>query len=55
MMLNRVMAVFALALFAGFLGIVVVRVSRVDLTIVIGIGLALAGCDLWRQLKPRSR
>ena len=41
MTLDRVMAVFALAVLAGYLGIVMVRVGRIDLTVAIGIGLAL--------------
>jgi hypothetical protein len=55
MMLDRVVSVVALAVLAGYLSIVMVKVGRADLTIAIGIGLALCGYDLWRQLKPRRR
>ncbi|WP_175544525.1 hypothetical protein [Mesorhizobium sp. YR577] len=47
------MAAVALFVLASFLGIIVVKVARIDLTIVIGIGVALVGYDLWRQLAPR--
>ncbi len=53
MTLDRIMAGFALAVLAGFLGIIGIKVGRADLFIAIAIGLALAIYDLWRQLGPR--
>jgi hypothetical protein len=56
MALHRTMALLALAAYVAFLGIVAVRVGRVDLGIVILIGIALAGYDIWSQLfrqRPR--
>jgi hypothetical protein len=55
MVRDRIIAAVALAVLAGFLGIVAIKVGRTDLTAVIGIGLALAAYDLWRQLRPRRR
>ena len=55
MVLQRVMALFALAVFVAFLGIVAVRVGRTDLTVVILIGMALAGYDVWSQMFRRRR
>jgi len=54
-MRSRLMALLALVIFAGFLGIVVVKVGRIDLTVAAVVGLTLAGYDLWTQLKPRAR
>ncbi|SFU23087.1 hypothetical protein SAMN05518861_14813 [Mesorhizobium sp. YR577] len=51
--IDHAMAAVALFVLASFLGIIVVKVARIDLTIVIGIGVALVGYDLWRQLAPR--
>jgi hypothetical protein len=52
---DRILALLAFALFAVFLGIVGLTVKRVDLLTVLIIGIALAGYDLWRELKPRRR
>ncbi|WP_165779540.1 hypothetical protein [Mesorhizobium sanjuanii] len=52
---DRILALLAFALFAVFLGIVGLSVKRIDLLTVLAIGIALAGYDLWRQLKPRRR
>jgi uncharacterized membrane protein YdcZ (DUF606 family) len=52
---DRILALLAFALFVGFLGIVGLSVKRLDLFIVLAIGLALAAYDLWTQLRPRRR
>ncbi|MDP2696535.1 hypothetical protein [Thalassospira sp.] len=44
-MTNRIMALFALIMLLGFLGILVWHVPRWDLGIVIAITMALAGYD----------
>jgi hypothetical protein len=57
MMMDRLMALLALAVLAGFLGILVWKVPRVDLFVVISITLFLASWDFianaWRR--PRRR
>lgn len=53
--LDFLFAFLAFAAFAAFMGIVAVKVARVDLSIVIAIGLGLVIYDLWWQLGPRRR
>lgn len=50
---NRIMALLALAVFAGFLAVVVFKLKRVDLAVASLIGLGLATYDLWTQVRPR--
>jgi len=52
---TRLFALLAFLCLAAFLGIVLLRVPRVDLAGAISIGIALVGYDLWSQLKPRRR
>lgn len=47
---DRLFALFALILFAGFCGVILYFVPRVDLTIVMLLCFALAGYDIWDQL-----
>ncbi|MGB3388574.1 MAG: hypothetical protein WBA88_11385 [Pseudaminobacter sp.] len=54
--MKRILAVFAFLVFMVFCAIVVGLVPRVDLTIVILIGLVLAAYDIWDQLfRPRRQ
>jgi hypothetical protein len=55
MLLDRVLALLALAGFVATVGIVVVKVGRVDLGAVIAIVLAMVCYDLWLQLFTRRR
>ncbi len=50
---NRIPALIAFALFVTFFAILAFSVKRLDMGIVIAIGIGLAGYDLWRQLQPR--
>lgn len=51
---KRFFAVFAFLMFGTFCAITVRFVPRVDLAVVILIGLALAAYDIWDQLfRPR--
>ena len=52
---HRIMALLAMAALAGFFGVVVVKLARIDLTIAALIGLGLVGYDLWLQLGPGRR
>jgi hypothetical protein len=52
---DRIMAVLALAVFAGFLAIIAIKVGRIDLGVACTIGLLLAAYDLWLQLGPGRR
>ena len=56
MLLDRVLALLALAAFVATVGeIVVVKVGRFDLGAVIAIVLAMVCYDLWLQLFTRRR
>ncbi len=55
MMLDRTIALLAIIMLTVFLGVAAVRVGRADLAIAIGITLAFACYDLWRQLFPNRR
>jgi hypothetical protein len=46
-MTERLLYVFAFAVLTGFLGILIFNVPRVDLAIVLGVTLLLAGRDLF--------
>jgi hypothetical protein len=53
---SRIMSALALIALAGFLGILVVKLKRVDLAAMALVGIGLAGYDLWSQLwrgRPR--
>jgi prepilin signal peptidase PulO-like enzyme (type II secretory pathway) len=55
MMVNRAMALLALAVFIGFLSVIAFKLNRIDLFVLIAICLALAVYDLWTQLGHRRR
>ncbi|MDG4720791.1 MULTISPECIES: hypothetical protein [Thalassospira] len=46
-LMNRVMALLAFVILAGFVGILVAYVPRWDLGIMVAICVALAGWDIW--------
>lgn len=50
-MTNRIIALVAFVILAGFLGILIYKVPRVDLIVLVGITLALAGWDMLRPVK----
>lgn len=52
MALSRSLALLAFAAFLVFLGVVLWKVPRIDLSVAILIGLGLAARDLWTQLGP---
>ena len=49
-MTDRLLYIFAFAVLTGFLGILFYNVPRVDLGVVIGVTLVLAGRDLFGSL-----
>ncbi|MFT7058732.1 MAG: hypothetical protein ACJASV_001234 [Pseudorhodobacter sp.] len=49
--MNNILALFAFAIFLGFLGILLWNVPRLDLIAVVGVTVALAGWDLIQNLK----
>jgi hypothetical protein len=51
--MNRIISTFALLCLALFLGVLVFRLRRFDLSAVILITLALAAYDLWKTLYKR--
>ncbi len=53
-MSDRLMAVLAFAVFAGFLGILAWKVPSADLVIVIALTLVLALYDVWRSAFRRK-
>jgi hypothetical protein len=53
--MNRVLALIALAMLGGFLGILVFTVNRTDLFVVVGLTFAIAVWDIWQTaLRPRK-
>jgi D-serine deaminase-like pyridoxal phosphate-dependent protein len=44
-MLDKIIALFALLVLAGFIGVLVFKLQRMDLFVVAGITLLLAGWD----------
>ncbi len=48
-MLDRILAFVAFGVLVAFLAILVVKVARVDLIVVVGITLALAGWDFFAR------
>lgn len=53
--MNNVMALFAFAVFLGFLGILLWHVPRLDLIGVVSVTVALAGWDLIQNLRGKHR
>lgn len=49
--MNNFLALVAFATFLVFLGILLWSVPRVDLIVVVGLTVGLAGWDLWQNLK----
>lgn len=49
--MNNALALFAFAVLAAFLSILVIHVPRVDLTVIIVLTLILAGWDLYQGLR----
>ncbi len=50
-MIDRLIAIVAYLTLVGFLAILVLKVPRVDLTLLVVVTLALAGWDLLRRAK----
>ena len=50
-MTDRIVGFIALAVLIGFLGILVLKLMRVDISIIVAITLALAGWDFLRPAK----
>lgn len=53
-MMDKIMAVLALATVIAFLGVVVVFVPEVDLMVVVVLVSALAIYDFWRSLRQQK-
>jgi len=51
--MNNLMAVFAFAVMLGFLGILLMHVPRLDLIGVVSVTVALAGWDLYQNLRGK--
>jgi len=52
---TKFLAVFAFAVLVAYLGVVAVRVPRLDLQIVIGITILLVVYDLWTEIGRKSK
>lgn len=51
---KRLFALLAFLCLAGFFGVIMIWVPRMDLGGAVCIGLALAAYDLWTQVGPRK-
>ena len=54
-MIDRICALAAVIVFAGFFSILIYSVPRLDLAVVVLFVCGLVGYDLWRQLFARRR
>ncbi len=54
-MINRLVAILAFLMLAGFVGILLWHVPRLDLGVVIAVTLILAAVDLYRSAGERDR
>ncbi len=54
-MIDRICALLAASMFAGFFAILLYRVPRLDLGLVVLVVAALLGYDIWRQLFAKRR
>ena len=52
---GKVLALLAFAIFVIYLGVLAVRVPRIDLQIVIGLTILLAAYDLWTEFRKKKR
>ena len=52
--MNRLMAVAALVVLIGFISILLIHVPRLDLAVVIGITVVLAGWDIYTSFGNRG-
>lgn len=51
--MDKLTAIFAFAVLLGFLGILLWHVPRLDLSLVVGLTVLLAGWDLARSLRGK--
>lgn len=52
---GKLLALFAFAVFVIYLGVLAVRVPRLDLQIVIGLSILLAAYDLWTEVGKKKK
>lgn len=52
---GKFLALLAFAVFVIYLGVLAVRVPRLDLQIVIGLTVLLAAYDLWTEIGKKKR
>lgn len=52
--MNRLMALAALVVLIGFLSILLIHVPRLDLALVIGVTVVLAGWDVYTGFSKRG-
>lgn len=52
--MNNLLTILTFLVFLGFLAILLIHVPRLDLIVVIGLTVALAGWDLLKNLKGNS-
>lgn len=53
--MNKLLGLFAFAIFCTFLGILLWKVPRLDLLAVVGITVALAGWDMLQTMRQNRR
>lgn len=53
--MNQFLAILGFSLLAIFLGILVFKVAILDLSIIMGLGVALCGYDFYRSVKNNEK
>ncbi len=52
---NKLLALLAFAVFVVYLGVLAVRVPRLDLQIVVAVAILMAAYDLWTEIGKKKR
>ena len=52
---SNILALLAFAVFVAYLGVLFVRVPRLDLQIVLGVTVLLVIYDMWTEIGPKRK
>lgn len=53
--MNLILAILGFSLLAIFLGILIFKVAILDLSIIMGLGIAMCGYDFYRSVKSNEQ